>query len=128
MSNIFIHSNIKLLRKGYNISQQELGRMLGVSKAVILKYEQGQEPPISIIVQLCHRFRLDVTAFCTVDLTQTGIQGAQGVNGKVSLQALEQQMQHYFKSNEQERAAMYRQLCFDHQALVRLLVPGVKPA
>ena len=42
---MFIGYRLKLLRKQYNLSQIELGRMLGVSKVSVSNYEKGARIP-----------------------------------------------------------------------------------
>jgi len=126
--NTYLPSNIKLLRKTYNLTQQELGGILGVSRVIIQKYEQNQNPPIEVLLLLCKHFDLEVNTFCTIDLKETGIQGAQLNNTQSTKDIIEQQLNAFMSSTKEEQVAMYKQLCFDHQTLLRLSLPAGKKA
>lgn len=50
-------NRLKELRKSRNMSQEELGSMLGVQKAAVCKYETGRVPlPSEVLVKLCDYF------------------------------------------------------------------------
>ncbi len=49
--------NLKRLRKGQNLTQKELGAKVGLSKAVVSKYENGLGfPSFDVLVQLARYF------------------------------------------------------------------------
>jgi len=124
--NTYLPGNIKLLRNTYNLTQQELGGILNVSRVIVQKYEQGQNPPIEVLLLLCRHFELDVNTFCTLNLKETGIKGAQLSNTASIKGMIEQQLTTFINSTQQEQVAMYRQLCFDHQTLLRISLPTGK--
>lgn len=50
-------NRLKELRKEHNMSQEELGALLGVQKAAVCKYEVGRVPlPHDVLVKLCDHF------------------------------------------------------------------------
>lgn len=48
----FDGDKLKSLRLGYNLTQKELGEMVGVGKDRICRYEKGEEPKHNTIVAL----------------------------------------------------------------------------
>lgn len=48
---------LKSLRKGHNLTQQELGAKIGLSKAVVSKYENGMGyPSYDILIRIAQFF------------------------------------------------------------------------
>lgn len=53
--------NLKTLRKPRNLTQKELGLMVGLSKAVISKYENGMGyPSFDILIRIAQYFGVTV--------------------------------------------------------------------
>jgi len=49
--------NLKRLRKGRNLTQQELGASIGLSKAVVSKYENGMGfPTFDVLIRIAQFF------------------------------------------------------------------------
>lgn len=49
--------NLKKLRKGRNLTQQELGDRVGLTKAVVSKYENGMgEPSFDVLLRIARLF------------------------------------------------------------------------
>lgn len=50
-------TTLKQLRKSHNLTQSELGSRVGLSKAVISKYENGLGyPTFDVLIQIAHYF------------------------------------------------------------------------
>lgn len=53
--------NLKILRKGRGLTQEQLGRMFHVSRTAISNYETGKmEPSISMLLNLSKFFEVTV--------------------------------------------------------------------
>ena len=68
--------NLKKLRKARNLTQQELGAKIGLSKAVVSKYENGiGYPTFDVLIQIARYFGvttdylLGVTGTMAVDVS-----------------------------------------------------------
>ena len=56
---MFLGYRLKQLRKGKNMSQEELGKLLGVTKVSISGYEKGTRvPSMEILVQILDVFNI----------------------------------------------------------------------
>ncbi|MBS4860690.1 helix-turn-helix domain-containing protein [Anaerotruncus colihominis] len=56
---MFIGEKIKLLRIEKNLSQEQLGSLIGVKRSEVSKYEAGERiPPIHIVISLARVFRV----------------------------------------------------------------------
>ena len=59
MNNNSFSKNIKMIRKDYNLTQEELGNILGISKVQISYYERGiSHPKLDFILQFAEYFEL----------------------------------------------------------------------
>lgn len=65
-----VYERIKYLRQDKNMSQEDLGKLLGVTKATIQKYENGQIRNLkaNIIQQLCEIFAVAPVFFVFDDV------------------------------------------------------------
>lgn len=65
-NNIFLHQNIRCLRKKLKLSQEELAQRIGLNRGNIASYENGSaEPKICNLLKLSHLFGVSI-----LDLTQ----------------------------------------------------------
>jgi DNA-binding XRE family transcriptional regulator len=56
-----LHLNIHHLRKQRDMTQEELGKVIGKTRAAIVGYEKATiSPPIDVILQFCEFFQVDV--------------------------------------------------------------------
>ncbi len=63
---IFLHTNIRCLRKQLNLSQEELAGRVGLNRGNIASYEKGSaEPKICNLLRLANFFKISI-----IDLTQ----------------------------------------------------------
>lgn len=69
--------NLKILRKSRNITQKELGSIIGLSKAVVSKYENGLGyPTFDVLIRIAQYFGvttdylLGVASGKTVDVSR----------------------------------------------------------
>lgn len=70
----FFSSRLKELRKLYGLKQDDLAKLLGVSRPVISHYESGnQEPSLEIIDTLSKIFNVSTSCFVKPIQTQTAI-------------------------------------------------------
>lgn len=68
---IFLHRNIRCLRKRLNLSQEELAAKIGLNRGNIASYENGTaEPKICNLLKLSTLFGISIT-----DLTQRDLGG-----------------------------------------------------
>ncbi|MEN0006253.1 MAG: helix-turn-helix transcriptional regulator [Bacteroidota bacterium] len=68
-SKIFLHQNIKCLRKRLKLSQEELANRVGLNRGNIASYENGTaEPKICNLLKFSHLFKISI-----VDLTQKNL-------------------------------------------------------
>jgi transcriptional regulator with XRE-family HTH domain len=67
--NIYIHKNIKHLRRSVKMTQEELAERLGKTYTAVGSYENKKtSPPIPVILELCKIFKVDIRDFITKDL------------------------------------------------------------
>jgi putative transcriptional regulator len=56
-----IHNSIKTLREKKNLTQEDLGVAVGVSRQTIIAIEKGNyEPSLSLAIKLAHYFEMGV--------------------------------------------------------------------
>ena len=69
MVKIDFSNRIRALRVAHNLTQSDLGRKLGVTKAVISAYETGlNQPKHEILMQLSHLFGVTMDyLYCTTE-------------------------------------------------------------
>ncbi|MGH1435494.1 MAG: helix-turn-helix domain-containing protein [Lewinella sp.] len=68
---MYIHTNIKLLRKRLNLTQADLGDHLGIVGNQITRYEKGDsEPPVSKLIQLADLFEVSLQDLALTDLSK----------------------------------------------------------
>lgn len=64
-----LNSNIRILRKGMRISQEELANRIGLNRGNIASYENGTaEPKICNLLKLSHLFDVSIVYLTQVDL------------------------------------------------------------
>jgi transcriptional regulator with XRE-family HTH domain len=65
---LFIHSNIKYLRKLKKLSQESFAQQLGLNRGNIASYEQATHPPIDALLKIASWYNISVDALLKVDL------------------------------------------------------------
>ena len=64
MSKNNISLNIRHLRKKNNLTQLQLGDILGVTDSQVTNYEKGKSsPPIDSVLKLCEHFKVELQDF-----------------------------------------------------------------
>lgn len=67
---MYLHLNIKYLRKINNLSQTQLGEHLGITNSQVGLYEKGKsEPPVSKIIQMTDIFKVSLQDIVFTDLS-----------------------------------------------------------
>lgn len=62
---MLLKDNIKKWRTTAKLTQEQLGKKLGVGKSTISMYESGERvPPVDIIYKLCQVFNIDMNTLC----------------------------------------------------------------
>lgn len=57
-----LKENIRLYRKRAKMTQEDLGRLLGVGKSTVSMYEVGSRtPPLDILEKMAHCFNIDIS-------------------------------------------------------------------
>lgn len=68
-----IANNIKLLRKRFNLTQNELATRIDKVPVTVSDYEKGKTvPPIEIAVKLCEIFQVNLDDLVNKDLSKEG--------------------------------------------------------
>ncbi len=68
---IFLHRNIRCLRKKLNFSQEELASRIGLNRGNIASYENGTaEPKICNLLKLSNLFRVSIMDLTQKDLSE----------------------------------------------------------
>lgn len=71
MRTIYISQNIKYLRKQKKITQEELGKLVGVKKAAVSTYEIGRNyPSVESLLQIVELFQVNMEDFFFKDLSR----------------------------------------------------------
>ncbi len=56
-----LYNNVKIYRERFNISQTELGKLIGVSRQTISSIERGDyHPSIVLVLKMSHIFDISV--------------------------------------------------------------------
>ena len=80
---MYIHTNIRLLRKSSGLTQEELARCLKKHTVSISDYEKGKStPPIDVALQLCEIFGVDLNQLVTQNLEEDILRKNMVVNEK----------------------------------------------
>ena len=62
--NMYIHLNLKYLRKANKVTQKELAEDLGKTHTAVGAYEKQKiVPPINVIIEICEYFKVSVEDF-----------------------------------------------------------------
>lgn len=127
---IFLHQNIRFLRKQLKLSQEELGGRIGLNRGNIASYENGSaEPKICNLLKLSNLFGVSI-----IDLTQKDL--SEGQNLQASAQNFQELSSNELELMEQfeARAAELQQViqsihtCFEYKARANAAeVKGDKP-
>ena len=65
INNVTIGSRIKELRTSKNLTQEDIAKMVKVSKATISNYEKGKvSPPIELLIKLAERYDVSIDWLC----------------------------------------------------------------
>lgn len=66
---MMLSENLKYLRALKGISQREIATDLTITRGRYAKYEEAlSEPPIEILLKLCHYHQISIDALITTDL------------------------------------------------------------
>ena len=66
-----LSQNIKVLRKRLGLTQEDLSKKLGKTKATISDYEKGKSlPPLDILIQLSEIFQVSLDELVHTDLRE----------------------------------------------------------
>lgn len=78
---------LKELRKKYHVSQQALGREMGVSRSTVAMWEQGTNPGLDMLARLAARFDVSVNYLIGVEESDqqknTAADTGSGVKGEI---------------------------------------------
>ena len=65
INNVTIGNRIKELRTSKNLTQEDIAKMVKVSKATISNYEKGKvSPPIELLIKLAERYGVSIDWLC----------------------------------------------------------------
>ena len=65
INNVTIGNRIKELRTSKNLTQEDIAKMVKVSKATISNYEKGKvSPPIELLIKLAERYDVSIEWLC----------------------------------------------------------------
>ena len=65
---LFIHENLKALRKGRDLTQEEVSEILGVSAQSVSKWERGESyPDITLLPTIANLFKVSLDALVGMD-------------------------------------------------------------
>lgn len=65
INNVTIGNRIKELRTSKNLTQEDIAKMVKVSKATISNYEKGKvSPPIELLIKLAKRYDVSIDWLC----------------------------------------------------------------
>ncbi len=70
----YIYSNLRFLRKGLGLSQQELATKVGLNRGNIASYEKGSaEPGSGKLIRIVRFFQVDLIDFIERDLSEVAL-------------------------------------------------------
>jgi len=71
---MYLHSNIRVLRKKAGLTQIALAEKLGKTNVTVGDYERGRAlPPLNIILELCDILSVDLQTLVLHDIERKGI-------------------------------------------------------
>lgn len=65
---MYLHSNIKILRKKKGLTQQALAERLSISRSKLAGYELAISPPLDVIVRIAENFNVSIDTLIKEDL------------------------------------------------------------
>lgn len=65
---MYLHSNIKILRKKKGLTQQALAERLAISRSKLAGYELSISPPLDVIVRIAENFNVSIDTLIKEDL------------------------------------------------------------
>lgn len=66
---MYIHSNLKFLRKTKSLTQQDLAEILGISRSKLAGYELNINPPLETLVKISDQLGVSIDILLREDLT-----------------------------------------------------------
>jgi len=104
---MFLHQNIRYLRKQRNMSQEELAQQIGLNRGNIASYENGSaEPRICNLLKLCDLFGVSVMDLSNRDLSS---ESGQVTNG-TELPALESVLLERYQRQAGEMEKLFKSI------------------
>lgn len=80
---IYLHQNIRCLRKHLSISQEELANRVGLNRGNIASYENGSaEPKICNLLKMANLFAVSLTDLTQKDLSQVDLSSYRSGNNQ----------------------------------------------
>lgn len=114
---IFLHKNIRLLRKKMDFSQEELANRIGLNRGNIASYENGTaEPKICNLLKLSNLFGVSLLHLTKYDLSrQENYDSAISQFEKIS--AAEREVLHSFFAKAKEMESVFKGLytCYHYK-------------
>ena len=115
---IFLHQNIRFLRKKLKMSQEELATRVGLNRGNIASYENGSaEPKICNLLKISNLFGVSI-----IDLTQQDLRESESFVkanekfSKLNANEIELLVQFAKRSNELEKVINSIHTCFQFKA------------
>ncbi|GAA4847553.1 helix-turn-helix domain-containing protein [Algivirga pacifica] len=87
---MFFNINLKYLRQLHNVTQQELGDAVGVSRKNIGAYEANREPRLDILLNIANYFNVSLDDLMQKDLREQALQEAKRKEALTSFAAGDQ--------------------------------------
>jgi transcriptional regulator with XRE-family HTH domain len=119
---MYLHTNIKVLRKKAGLTQKELSDKLDKTPMTVGDYERGKSlPPLNIILQLCEIFGVELQTLIYHDIENRGFQSSTSSTQSESLADQLRTQQRINRLQEQRLAELEREIRERAPALARRL-------
>lgn len=125
-SQIYLHQNIRFLRKQLKLSQEELGTRIGLNRGNIASYENGSaEPKICNLLKLSNLFSVSILDLTKKDLSnEHNLQKASEHYHETSSNEVELMEQFLRRAQELQQVITSIHTCYSFKA--KSLSPDVK--
>lgn len=114
---IFLHQNLRFLRKQLKLSQEELGARIGLNRGNIASYENGSaEPKICNLLKLSNLFSVSILDLTKKDLSnETNLRKASEHYHEISSNEVELMEQFLRRSQELQSVIQSIHTCYDYK-------------